>query len=68
VGAFYRFEASGNIMEHYSDGNLVNQHTSHGREAAAPKSLYVWGPNIPADIRHGTDGIRWKADARAPGC
>lgn len=34
-------------MEHYSDGDLVNEDIPFGREAAAPDSLYVWGPNIP---------------------
>lgn len=34
-------------MEHYSDGDLVNQDTPFGREAAAPDTLHVWGPNIP---------------------
>jgi hypothetical protein len=34
-------------LEHYSDGDLVNEHTPVGRQAAAPDTLYVWGPNIP---------------------
>jgi hypothetical protein len=45
--AFVRFDASGNIIEHYSDGDLVNQDTPFGREPAAPGTLHVWGPNIP---------------------
>jgi len=42
-----RFDASGNIVEHYSDGDLVNEQTPLGRELEAPNSLYIWGPNIP---------------------
>jgi hypothetical protein len=42
-----RFDASGNILEHYSDGDLVNEDTPWGRELEAPDSLYIWGPNIP---------------------
>ena len=42
-----RFDASGNIVEHYSDGDLVNEQTPFGREPEAPDSLYIWGPNIP---------------------
>lgn len=42
-----RFDASGNILEHYSDGDLVNHDTPFGREPQAPDSLAVWGPNLP---------------------
>lgn len=35
------------MVEHYSDGDLVNEDTPVGREAAAPNTLYVWGPNLP---------------------
>jgi len=42
-----RFDASGNIVEHYSDGDQVNCNTPFGREPAAPNTLYIWGPNIP---------------------
>ena len=42
-----RFDSSGNIVEHYSDGDLVNEDTPTGREPAAPDTLYVWGPNLP---------------------
>ena len=42
-----RFDASGNIVEHYSDGDLVNEDTPHSRAAAAPDTLHIWGPNIP---------------------
>ncbi|OAL34911.1 hypothetical protein AYO20_05872 [Fonsecaea nubica] len=43
----YWFDGSGNIVEHYSDGDLVNEDTPFGREAAAPDTLHIWGPNIP---------------------
>ncbi|KAL4861561.1 hypothetical protein BDV12DRAFT_203881 [Aspergillus spectabilis] len=43
----YWFDASGNIIEHYSDGDLVNNANPFCREAEAPDTLYVWGPNIP---------------------
>ncbi len=44
---FSRFDGSGNIVEHYSDGDLVNEDTPFSREAAAPDTLHVWGPNVP---------------------
>ncbi|KAH7094882.1 Glyoxalase/Bleomycin resistance protein/Dihydroxybiphenyl dioxygenase [Paraphoma chrysanthemicola] len=43
----YWFDASGNILEHYCDGDLVNNKTPWARAAEAPDSLYIWGPNIP---------------------
>lgn len=43
----YWFDGSGNIVEHYSDGDVVNQDTPFGRAPAAPDTLHVWGPNIP---------------------
>ncbi|KAL5315032.1 hypothetical protein ACEPPN_017683 [Leptodophora sp. 'Broadleaf-Isolate-01'] len=43
----YWFDASGNIIEHYSDGDLVNQNNPFTREAEAEDTLYVWGPNVP---------------------
>jgi hypothetical protein len=42
-----RFDASGNIVEHYSDSDQVNEDTPFSREAAAADTLHVWGPNIP---------------------
>lgn len=42
-----RFDASGNVVEHYSDGDLVNVDTAFERHPEAPDSLYIWGPNIP---------------------
>ncbi|KIW10921.1 hypothetical protein PV08_10220 [Exophiala spinifera] len=43
----YWFDGSGNIVEHYSDGDLVNEDTLMTRNPAAPDTLHVWGPNIP---------------------
>ncbi|KAH8714709.1 putative metapyrocatechase [Ilyonectria robusta] len=43
----YWFDTTGNILEHYSDGDLVNKMTPFTRSAEAPDSLYIWGPNIP---------------------
>ncbi|KPM34785.1 hypothetical protein AK830_g11790 [Neonectria ditissima] len=43
----YWFDASGNVVEHYSDGDLVNQDSPFQKEPAGPNSLYIWGPNIP---------------------
>ncbi|KAF2799648.1 trihydroxytoluene oxygenase [Melanomma pulvis-pyrius CBS 109.77] len=50
----YWFDASGNIVEHYSDGDLVNKHTPVVRNAAAVNTLYVWGPNIPLGFNNAT--------------
>jgi hypothetical protein len=40
-------------LEHYSDSDLVNEDTPFGREAAAPDTLHVWGPNIPLAFASG---------------
>lgn len=42
-----RFDASGYILEHYSDGDLVNENTPWDRVPESPNSLYIWGPNLP---------------------
>ncbi|KAJ4152090.1 hypothetical protein NW765_017599 [Fusarium oxysporum] len=43
----YWFDTSGNILEHYSDGDLVNKDTPFTRTPEAPDSLHIWGPNVP---------------------
>ncbi|KAI8663818.1 2,3-dihydroxybiphenyl-1,2-dioxygenase [Fusarium keratoplasticum] len=43
----YWFDTSGNILEHYSDGDIVNKDTPYTRSPEAPDSLYIWGPNLP---------------------
>ena len=40
----HRFDASGFIVEHYSDGDLVNCHTKFSRVAASPRTMRLWGP------------------------
>ncbi|RAO73255.1 uncharacterized protein BHQ10_009267 [Talaromyces amestolkiae] len=49
----FMFDPSGNVVEHYSDGDLVNKGSSVAREPAAPSSLYVWGPNLPLAFMSG---------------
>lgn len=41
-----RFDPSGNIVEHYSDGDLVNNKTAVAKEPAAQDTMAVWGPNV----------------------
>ena len=40
---FRRFDASGNILQHYSDGDLEIQDTPLTRNPEYPYSLYIWG-------------------------
>ncbi|WKT45359.1 Glyoxalase/Bleomycin resistance protein/Dihydroxybiphenyl dioxygenase [Fusarium oxysporum f. sp. vasinfectum] len=42
----YWFDPSGNIVEHYSDGDIVNCETTVAKEPAAPDTMAVWGPNV----------------------
>ncbi|KAH9217849.1 Glyoxalase/Bleomycin resistance protein/Dihydroxybiphenyl dioxygenase [Leptodontidium sp. 2 PMI_412] len=44
----YWFDPSRFIMEHYVDGDLVNDETPINRTQAAPDNLHVWGPDVPA--------------------
>ena len=39
----YWFDKSGFILEHYVDGDLVNDETPINRSQAAPDNLHVWG-------------------------
>lgn len=34
-------------MEHYSDGDMVNETTPFERMPGGPDSLYIWGPSLP---------------------
>ncbi|OQV03520.1 hypothetical protein CLAIMM_08556 [Cladophialophora immunda] len=52
----YWFDASGNVVEHYSDGDLVNEDSAFEQHPAGPESLYVWGPNIPLSFMSGKLG------------
>lgn len=36
------------MVEHYADGDLVDDQTPIGHLPAGNESLAVWGPNVPA--------------------
>ena len=44
----YWFDTTGNMIEHYADGDIVNQHTPIGYGPAGNESLAVWGPETPS--------------------
>ncbi|KAM0326745.1 hypothetical protein ACHAQA_006618 [Verticillium albo-atrum] len=44
----YWGDPSGFKIEHYADGDVVNQHTPSTREVVGPIS--VWGPEMPKDF------------------
>ncbi|KAH7189900.1 Glyoxalase/Bleomycin resistance protein/Dihydroxybiphenyl dioxygenase [Fusarium oxysporum] len=50
----YWRDPSGFIIEHYTDGDLVNVHTGTKRGTAGP--LSVWGPEMPAEMTE--DGVK----------
>ncbi|THX22568.1 hypothetical protein D6C90_05068 [Aureobasidium pullulans] len=43
----YWFDTSGFIVEHYADGDLVNNASEISHEQAGPQALSVWGPPVP---------------------
>ncbi|KAH9826027.1 Glyoxalase/Bleomycin resistance protein/Dioxygenase superfamily [Teratosphaeria destructans] len=43
----YWWDSSGNMIEHYADGDLVNCETPVGWGMAGHESLAVWGPEVP---------------------
>ncbi|KAF2864872.1 Glyoxalase/Bleomycin resistance protein/Dihydroxybiphenyl dioxygenase [Massariosphaeria phaeospora] len=43
----YWWDINGNMIEHYTDGDLVNEDTPVGWGAAGDESLAVWGPEVP---------------------
>jgi hypothetical protein len=43
----YWFDPSRFILEHYVDGDLVNDETPINRTMAAPDNLHVWGEFLP---------------------
>lgn len=43
----YWWDTSGNMVEHYADGDLVNEDTPVGWGEAGHESLAVWGPECP---------------------
>ncbi|KAK4465764.1 Metapyrocatechase 2 [Cladorrhinum samala] len=44
----YWYDRSGFVLEHYVDGDLVDETTPISRSEAGPDSLHVWGPPLPA--------------------
>ncbi|KAJ5606573.1 Glyoxalase/Bleomycin resistance protein/Dihydroxybiphenyl dioxygenase [Penicillium lagena] len=46
----YWWDTTGNIVEHYADGDLVNNETPIGYVQAGSESLAVWGPEVPASF------------------
>ncbi|KAL1858564.1 hypothetical protein Plec18170_002764 [Paecilomyces lecythidis] len=43
----YWFDQSGFIVEHYVDGDLVNNTYPVKKSLASPDNLHVWGPDLP---------------------
>lgn len=43
----YWWDTTGNMVEHYADGDQVNEDTPVGWGAAGDESLAVWGPEVP---------------------
>ncbi|KAE8336778.1 hypothetical protein BDV24DRAFT_154915 [Aspergillus arachidicola] len=46
----YWFDPSGFIVEHYVDGDLVNDQLPTNRSLASPDNLHVWGPDLPPNF------------------
>ena len=44
----YWFDTSGFMVEHYADGDLVNEDTQVSTVQAGPMALSVWGPPVPS--------------------
>lgn len=47
TNAITGWDTTGNMIEHYADGDLVNKDTPVGWGAAGDESLAVWGPEVP---------------------
>ena len=43
----YWKDTSGFKIEHYADGDIVNEKTEMKRQAAGPDTLSIWGPPLP---------------------
>ncbi|PGH18987.1 hypothetical protein AJ79_00020 [Helicocarpus griseus UAMH5409] len=43
----YWWDTTGNMIEHYADGDIVNKLTPIGYLPAGEESLAVWGPEVP---------------------
>lgn len=46
----YWRDTSGNMVEHYADGDLVNGSSPVAFVEAGSDSLAIWGPEVPADF------------------
>lgn len=46
----YWWDTTGNMVEHYADGDLVNQDTPVGYGPAGHEGLAVWGPEVPREF------------------
>lgn len=40
------------MVEHYADGDLVNEETAIGLGPAGHEGLAVWGPDVPTEFLH----------------
>ena len=43
----YWFDSSMFVLEHYADGDLVNNKTPVAHIPAGPDALSIWGPPVP---------------------
>jgi hypothetical protein len=46
----YWWDTTGNMIEHYADGDLVNEETPVAWGEAGDEGLAVWGPVVPEDF------------------
>ncbi|KAE8361869.1 Glyoxalase/Bleomycin resistance protein/Dihydroxybiphenyl dioxygenase [Aspergillus caelatus] len=46
----YWWDISGNMVEHYADGDLVNNETPIGYMPAGEDTLAIWGPKVPRNF------------------
>jgi hypothetical protein len=46
----YWWDTTGNMVEHYADGDVVNKHSYVDFCPAGNESLAVWGPELPKDF------------------
>ena len=46
----YWLDTSGFKVEHYADGDIVNEKTPTQRQEAGPDTLSVWGPPLPTEF------------------
>ena len=47
-----RWDTSKFMVEHYADGDLVNEDTAVGYGPAGHEGLAVWGPDVPTEFLH----------------